>query len=111
MRKMRMTSRTSINGMKLISGSSRADALRSLIRDAPSLALVVREIDELDGLLLHLDHQAIDLGAEMAVEDHRWNGDDEAHGGVVQRDRDALCERDGVRCRRALRTEDLDHAD
>src|SRR5664279_4528802 len=78
-RKMRMTSRTSISGMKLISGSSRPRAPRRFIATAPSLAVLVREVHELDRLLFHLDDQSVDLRAEMAVEDHRRNGDDEAH--------------------------------
>src|SRR5207237_834558 len=66
-----MTSRTSINGMKLISGSSRPrEPLRSMAARA-LLALAVREVDELDGLLLHLDDQLVDLAAEMPVEDQR----------------------------------------
>src|SRR3954462_12330459 len=107
MRKMRMTSSTSISGMKLISGSSRPRIPRRFML----LALLVREVDELDRLLLHLDHERVDLGAEVAVEDHRGDRDDEAHRRVVQRDGDALRELDGIGRRRALRAEDLDHAD
>jgi hypothetical protein len=55
-----------------------------------SLALAVREIDELDRLLLHLDMQAIDRGTEVTVEDHARDRDDEAEGGVVECDRDAM---------------------
>src|SRR5689334_6285048 len=130
-RKIRMTSSTSINGMKLISGSSRVrlprrfipaprrrrgkrrervddEAARSERRDstyevqraaseettksatraaalrAPSFAFVVGEVDQLDGLLLHLDDEGIDLRAEMAVEDHARNRDDQAHRRVVE---------------------------
>src|SRR4051812_29353868 len=76
MRKIRMTSSTSINGMKLISGSSRgrpprrfiaplpgpAERPRAACRRAGTLAaLVVREVDQLDRLLLHLDDEAVDL--------------------------------------------------
>src|SRR3954467_10955859 len=68
MRKIRMTSSTSISGMKLISGSLRSREPRRFI--AGLLALAVREVHELDRLLLHLDDQAVDLAAEMAVEDH-----------------------------------------
>src|SRR5450432_1734295 len=108
-RKIRMTSRTSISGMKLISGSSRPRVPRRFIANSPhaSLALAVREIDELYCLLLHLDHQPVDLAAEVAVEDHRRDGDDQAHRGVVQRDRNALRELDRVGSRRTLRAEDL----
>src|SRR5690242_8729947 len=141
-RKIRMTSSTSINGMKLISGSSRVrlprkfiaaplrrggkrnertagEATRSERRDSTkqvqraareetttpagravalrSFALVMREVDQFDGLLLHLDDEGIDLRAEMAVEDHARNRDDQAHRRVVERDRDALRELDRVR--------------
>src|SRR6266536_5057703 len=137
-----MTSRTSISGMKLISGSSRprvlrrfiaapsppgelpqawalreqrlppqqgSERFRTAVRRSPALA--VREVDELDRLLLHLDVQAVDRRAEVAVEDHARNRDDQAERGVVQRDGDAVRELDRVRARRRLRTEDLDHAD
>src|SRR5512132_2036812 len=109
---MRMTSRTSISGMKLISGSSRPRVLRRFIA-APSLspALAVREVDELDRLLLHLDVQAVDRRPEVAVEDHARDRNDQAERGVVQRDGDAVRELDRVRARCRLRTEDLDHAD
>src|SRR5260221_1267229 len=106
-----MTSSTSISGMKLISGSSRPRVPRRFILRTASLALGVREIDELDGLLLHFHDQAVDLAAEIAVEDHRWNGDDQAHRRVVEGDRNALRELDRVRRSRALRPEDLDHPD
>src|SRR5438270_9061410 len=106
-----MTSRTSINGMKLISGSSRPrEPLRSMAARA-LLALAVREVDELDGLLLHLDDQLVDLAAEMPVEDHARDRDDQAHGGVVERHRDPVGEPDRVRAHGGLRAEDLDHAD
>src|SRR4029453_17305260 len=88
MRKIRMTSRTSISGMKLISGSSRPRVPRRFIARAPLLALAVREIDQLDRLLLHFDHQRVDLRPEMPVEDHRRNRDDESHRRIVERDRD-----------------------
>src|SRR5438046_8907318 len=97
-----MTSRTSISGMKLISGSSRERMPRRFI----SAALAVREVDELDRLLLHLDDQRVGLGAEMAVKDHARDRDDQAHRGVVERDRDALRKLDGIRARRGLRPED-----
>src|SRR4029450_4913885 len=93
MRKIIMTSSTSISGMKLISGCSRPRVLRRFIVVIPrraSLALAVREIDELDRLLLHLDMQAIDRGAEVAVEDHARDRDDKPEGRVVESNRDAM---------------------
>src|SRR5882672_11528034 len=107
-----MTSSTSISGMKLISGSSRVRLpLKFIAPPSRSRALVMREVDELDRLLLHLDDERIDLRAEMAVEDHARNRDDQAHRRVVQRDRDALRELDRIRSGRTLRSEDLDHPD
>src|SRR6476620_4591035 len=112
---MRITSSTSISGMKLISGSSRSRLPRRFIAlprkaasPAPSFALVVREVDELDRLLLHLDDQRVDARAEIAVEHHAGYGHDQAHRRVVQRNRDAVRELDGIGACRALRAEDLD---
>src|SRR3989442_3231711 len=109
-----MTSSTSISGMKLISGSSRPRTLRRFIGVASlraSLALAVREIDELDRLLLHLHMQAVDRGAEVAVENHARDGDDQPQRGGVERHPDAVRELQPGRDRRGLRTRDLDHAD
>src|SRR2546427_209310 len=105
-----MTSRTSINGMKLISGSSRGRLPRRFTA-ARLFTLAVRELDQLDRLLLHLEHEAVDRRPEMAVEDHAGYGDDQAQCGVVKRNRDAVRELNGIRSRRGLRTENLDHAD
>src|SRR4029450_1405302 len=110
MRKIRMTSSTSISGMKLISGCSRPLVLRRFIA-LSLLALAVREIDELDRLLLHLDMQAVDRGAEVAVEDHARARDDNPGGGVVETNRDAMRKLQRIRAGRGLRTENLDHAD
>src|SRR3954451_15189619 len=108
MRKMRMTRRTSISGMKFISGSSRVRAARRFIVKA-SAAIAVHEVDEADRLLLHLDDQPVHLGAEVPVENHARNGDDESERGVVQRHRNAVRELYGIGGRRGLRAEDLDH--
>src|SRR5215470_3881431 len=110
MRKIRMTRSTSIKGMKLISGSSRERPARRFMI-AALLALAVRQLDELDRLLLHLERQAVDLGAEMPVENHARDCDDQPERGVVERDRDAVRELDRVRPGGGLRAEDLDHAD
>src|SRR5262252_1645791 len=111
MRKIRMTSSTSINGMKLISGSSRARPARRSIWLCPLLALAVRELDQLDRLLLHLERQAVDFGAKVAIEDHARDSHDQPECGVIQRDRDAVRELDRVRAGGSLRAENLDHAD
>src|SRR5215468_10839051 len=114
MRKIRMTSRTSISGMKLISGSSRPRVLRRFIAMVPagaSLALAVGEVDELDRLLLHLDVKAVDRRPEVPVEDHAGDRHDQPERRVVERDRDAVRKLDRVRSCCSLRAEDLDHAD
>ena len=46
-------------------------------------ALAVNDLDQFDCLLLHFNGQAVYLGAEMAVEDHAGDRDDQAEGGVV----------------------------
>ena len=40
--------------------------------------------DKLHGLLLHLDHEAVDLSPEVAPENHAWDGDDQAKPSVVE---------------------------
>src|SRR4029077_20487962 len=94
-RKIRMTSSTSIMGMKLISGSSLArPARRFMAVESRLFALAVRELDQPARLLLHLQRQAVDGGAEMTVENHARYRHDQAERGVVQRDRNAVCELD-----------------
>src|SRR2546423_1038182 len=112
-RKIRITSSTSINGMKLISGSSRERVPRRFMPcpRSRSAALAVREVDQLDRLLLHFDDQRVNFRAEMAVENHARNGDDQAHGRVVQGDRNALRELNRIGACRGLRAENFDHAD
>src|SRR3954470_11046219 len=84
-RKIRMTSSTSISGMKLISGSSRVRLPRRFMARprSGSFAFVVREVDELDCLLLHLDDERVHFRAEVAIEDHAGDGDDQPHRRVV----------------------------
>src|SRR5208283_6222572 len=112
-RKIRMTSSTSIMGMKLISGSSLVrPARRFMVWGSPaSVAFAVCEFDQLGRLLFHLQRQAIDFGTEIAIEDHARYRHDQAERRVVERDRDAVRELDRIRTRRGLRAEDLDHAD
>src|SRR5689334_5430466 len=110
---MRITIITSISGTRLISSGSFSRP-RWKFKLGPLLrvdALAVQDVDQLGGLLLHLDDQRIDLVPEMAVEDERRHGDADAEGGVVQRDRDAVRELLRVGAARRLRAEDLDHAD
>src|SRR5271166_905153 len=101
-----MTSSTSIKGMKLISGSSlvrparRFMAVKTVRRLA---AFAVRQLNQLGRLLLHLQRQAIDLGAEIAIEDHARYRHDQAERRIVERDRDTMRELDRVRSGGALR--------
>src|SRR5436309_3289892 len=105
-----MTSRTSINGMKLISGSSRERPARRFISGA-LLPLAVRELYQLDRLLLHFQREAVDLSPEMPVEDHAGNSHGQPGGRVRERKRDAVRELDRIRAGCALRAEDFDHDD
>src|SRR2546423_15271290 len=105
-----MTRSTSISGMKLISGSSRGWVPRRFTaRSLPTLA--VRQLDQLDRLLFHFDDEIVVLGAEMAIEDHARNGDDQSERGVIRRHGDTMRQQNRVRTSRGLRPEDLDHAD
>src|SRR5271165_6787895 len=108
-----MTSSTSINGMKLISGSSRVRPARRFMvcGGVASAAFAVSQFDQLGRLLFHLQRQAVDLGAEIAIEDHARYGHDQPECGVVERNRDAVRELNRIRSRGRLRAEDLDHAD
>src|ERR1700732_3598223 len=106
-----MTSSTSINGMKLISGSSRGWLPRRFTVAFASVTLAVRQLDQLDPLLLQLDDEVVDLGAEMAIEDHARDGDDESQRGVVECYRNPVREQNRIRPGGGLRSEDLDHAD
>src|SRR6202140_3645669 len=108
---MRMTSSTSINGMKLISGSSREWLPRRFTVAFASATLAVRQLDQLDRLLLHFEDEVVDLGAEMAIEDHARDGDDESQRGVIERYRNPVREQNRIRAGGGLRSEDLDHAD
>src|SRR5262245_49848432 len=109
---MTMTMSTSMNGTRLISGSSLNDPRRKFIAAASGLALAADDLDQLDRLDFHFHDQRIGARAEVAVEDEARHGDDDAERGVVQRDRDAVRELRGIRhAGRSLRAEDLDHAD
>src|SRR4051812_45568667 len=114
MRKIRMTSSTSISGMKLISGSSRPRAARKFTVPPLALrashALAVHEIDEADRLLLHLDDETVDLAAEMPIENHARYRNDESECGVIERDRNAVRELNRIAGGRRLRSEYLDHS-
>src|SRR5574340_1573383 len=88
-KKISITRRTSIIGIRLISGSSRCFPRRKFMG---LLALAVNDFHQLDRLLLHFHHQGFSLGAEEAVEDHAGYGHDQPHGGVIERDRDAVRE-------------------
>src|SRR5512134_273744 len=105
---MRITSRTSMKGIRLISGSS-FQWPRKFIRALRSAPLAMDHVDDPRGLLLHLDHEGFDLAAEVAEEDRRGHGNQDAKPRVVERDRDAMRELRRVRSGRSLRSEDLDH--
>src|SRR5690606_8493015 len=112
-RKIRITSRTSMNGIRLISGSSRPWRLRKFMCAPTLLAVAVHDVDKLDCLLLHLDHEGIDQRAEVTIEHqcrHR-NGNPEYR--VVQGDRITIRQltQIGAGVELMLRTEDLSHDD
>src|SRR6266566_9547400 len=106
-----MTSSTSINGMKLISGSSRGCMPRRFTVAFASAALAVRQLDQLDRLLFHFEDEVVDLGAKMTIEDHARDRDNEPKRGVVERHRNPMREQNRIRAGCRLRPEDLDHAD
>src|SRR5450759_3829391 len=110
-RKIRITSRTSINGTKLISGSSRTREPRKFIAAGALFPFLVRDFDQLDRLLLHFQHQIVDPAAEVAIKRHAGYRADKSVGGGVARDRNAVRQLSGVARRRRARPENLDHPD
>src|SRR3979409_2634643 len=109
MRKIRITSMTSIIGTRLISSGSfslpRWKFMLGALLRLEVHALAVHDVDQLGGELLHLHHQRVDLVPEVAVEDERRDRDGDAEGGVVERDRDAVRELLRVGAGRPLRAE------
>ncbi len=71
----------------------------------------MQNLDQAHRLLLHLDHETIHQGTEMAPEDHARNGDQQTKAGVVQGYRNAVRELYRVAAAGCLLTENLDHAD
>src|SRR5882672_11536816 len=71
----------------------------------------VDHVDQPRRLLFHLDHEAFDQAAEVAEENHGWNGDHQAESRVIQRHGNAVGQFLGVGSGGRLRAEDLDHAD
>src|SRR5690606_20188037 len=136
MRKIRMTSNTSISGIRLISGSS-FQRLRNfmperlysrfagnavdnactgtLIFHFPRPALVlpgtVQHVHQARSLLLHGHDKILDLAAERAEEDGGGQGDQNAEASVIERDGNAVRDLLRIGAARVLRAEDLDHAD
>src|SRR5438128_2309651 len=116
MRKIRITIITSISGTRLISSGSfscprwKFIATRCRYGSCPKGRVVhplaVQDVHQLGGGELHLHHEGVDLVLEVAVEDERGNGDGDAEGGVVERDRDAVRELLGIRPGGRLRAED-----
>src|SRR3970040_236324 len=92
MRKIKITSMTSIIGTRLISRGSRSRPRWKFMRRASGVlgALAVHDVDQLRRLLLHVDDEAVDLVPEVAVEDERGDGDVDAERGVVERDGDGV---------------------
>src|SRR5664279_3780689 len=83
MRKIRMTSSTSMNGIRLISGSSSL-ALRKFMARGGSTGARHREPhqvrDESVGGLLHGQRIGVDEAAKVAIEHERRNRDHQAEG-------------------------------
>src|SRR3989337_3167553 len=92
MRKIRITSMTSIIGTRLISRCSFSRPRWKFTRRASGVlgALAGHDVDQLRRLLLHVDDEAVDLVPEVAVEDERRNRDADAERGVVEGDGDAV---------------------
>src|SRR6478735_2056470 len=86
-RKIRMTRRTSMNGIRLISGSSlRCLRKLSAIRSAAARHGESHQVrHEPIRRLLHLQRVAIDEAAEVAIEHQRRDRDHEPERGVVER--------------------------
>src|SRR6185436_10406176 len=123
-RKIRITSITSIIGTRLISGSSRClprrkfigslgrASGRRILRPGHKVAAVAMDdVDQPGGFLLHEHDESVDLVAEVPVEDQGRDRDCDAEGSVVERDRDAARQLLRIGSGRRLRAEDLDHAD
>src|SRR5690554_3943057 len=110
-RKMMMTSTTSISGIRLTSGCSCWTPRWKFIAGPSACPLAVHDLDQADGLLLHVEHEAVDERPEVAPEDRRRDRDDESEAGGVERDRDPLRELLRIGAARALRGEDVDHPD
>jgi hypothetical protein len=87
---MMITSSTSIIGIRLISGL--AERPRPKFMVGASATVAVDHFHEADGLLVHLDDEAIHGGPEMAPEDHAGYRDHQAEAGVVEGDGDAVGE-------------------
>src|SRR5688500_7457759 len=89
-RKIRITSSTSMNGIKLISGSSSAWRRKFMALAASDCAAwrMAHQVRHHPlGRLLEVDGEVLDAAAEVAVEHQRRDRDDQSGRGVVQRDR------------------------
>src|SRR5262245_60652979 len=104
---MRITSSTSINGIRLISSSSLCVPRRKSTPAPSADALAVNDLDQFHCLALHFHDQGVDLVPVVAVEDHAWNGNDQSHRRVVERDRNSVCKHDRIAAARRLRAENL----
>ena len=83
MKKITISSTTSMSEVMLSSGSSGLRGLRSIARDpgvGPPAArlLLFQQLDELHRFLLHLHHEPLDPATQVAIADQRRNGDEQS---------------------------------
>src|SRR3970040_2069064 len=60
------------------------------VRSGALDASAVRDLDELDRLQFHVHQHGVDLGAEMPVENHARDCDNQTKRRIVEGDRDAM---------------------
>src|SRR6478735_8802803 len=87
---MRITSSTSMNGIRLISGSSLARGRKFISGSTPAQGDQVA--GEALGGQFECQQVVVDAAAEIAPEDQRRDGDDQFVIRVVERHRDAMGE-------------------
>ena len=68
-------------------------------------ALAVQNLDQTDGLLLHVDNETIYQRPEVLPENHARNGDQQTETGVVQSNGDTMRQLHGIASGRRLRAE------
>ena len=80
-RKISITSSTSMNAIRLISGTDRRWPLRKFM----SLTLAGHGIDETHCLLFHVDHKTVDKRMKMPVKHECRHGHAQSEAGVIER--------------------------